>query len=232
METDPEVEAGAKAVEALTASLEAGAKLEKQDGSYASQADRARDQLSRLRETLQLARDARGFRKLLTGSLARGNAAFELGGKAKDPNDRKDQYEKALKQFQSCTSDGASAIAEKPNLGKILVFVDGNPSSPKEIMAVCTTRGEAVQPLLDQAGVLAYFHNGPKRDFEAARTKLAAGDKPGALALFNDCVADGRIFAQRYPKMKDETFEVMKQNMTPGQLIDQCIKERTALGGK
>jgi hypothetical protein len=230
--TDAEVDAGGKAVEALTAALEAGAKLERQDGGYGAAADRARDQLARLMETLQLARDARALRKLLTGSLTAGNAAVEAGGKSQDPNAQKDQYEKALRQFQSCNTDGASTLTEKPALAKILVFMDGNPNAPRELMALCAKRAETVQPLLDQVLVLAYFHNGPKRDYETAKAKLASGDKAGALALFNDCVADSRIFAQRYPKMKDEALEVSGGRITPSQLLDQCIKERTAQGGK
>lgn len=228
--TDAEVDAAAKSVDAIPAAIEANAKLEKQDKGYAAQAERAREQLMRLTETLALARDARALRKQLAEALASGNAAVDAGQKSKDPNAQKAQYESALRQFQSCANDGANMVKEKPALAKVVVLVDGSPNMPKEVMALCSKRAEATQPMLDQVTAVAYFHNGPKRDFETAKAKQGQGDKSGAISQYGECIADGRIFAQRYPKLKDEKFEVAGANLTVTELVAECAKAQKALG--
>ena len=227
--TDAEVDAAQKSVDAIQPALDANAKLEKQDKGYAEKAERAREQQMKLMETLAFAKDAHALRKALADALASGNAAVDAGQKAKDPNAQKSQYESAMKLFKSCADDGASMVSEKPPLAKVVVLVNGSPNMPKEVMALCTQRGEATQPLLDQSTAVAYFHNGPQKDYETAKAAQNKGDKAVASAQFGECIADGRIFAQRYPKMKDDKFDVAGTGYTVNQLVDECVKQKAAV---
>ena len=227
--TDAEVDAAQKAFDAIQPALDANAKLEKQDKGYAEKAERAREQGMRIMDGLAFAHDARALRKALADALAAGNTAVDAGGKAKDPNTQKSQYESAIKLFKSCADDGASMVAQKPPLAKVVVLVNGSPNMPKEVMATCTQRSEATQPLLDQSTALAYFHNGPQKDYEAAKAAQGKGDKAAAGSQYGECIADGRIFAQRYPKMKDDKFDVGGASFSVGQLVDECVKQKAAL---
>ncbi|MBS2032678.1 MAG: hypothetical protein JST54_32690 [Deltaproteobacteria bacterium] len=227
--TDAEVDAAQKAFDAIQPALDANAKLEKQDKGYAEKAERAREQQMRIMDGLGFAKDAHALRKALADALAAGNTAVDAGSKSKDPNTQKSQYESAIKLFKSCAEDGASMVAQKPPLAKVVVLVNGSPNMPKEVMALCTQRSEATQPLLDQSTALAYFHNGPQKDYETAKAAQGKGDKTAAASQYGECIADGRIFAQRYPKLKDDKFEVAGASFTVGQLVDECVKQKAAL---
>src|SRR5262249_4233729 len=136
---DTDVDAAVASVEAIAKTLEGQAGLEKKDKSYAVLADRVRnDTIIRLGDALELAKYSRELRKKTGDALAAGASAADSASALTDLRARKAQYEKALGEFRACQSEGASMVASIPQLGKIVVLADGHPSTPKDVMAMCS----------------------------------------------------------------------------------------------
>jgi len=137
-----------------------------------------------------------------------------------------------MARFKSCQNDGASMLQQRSSLTGIAVVVDGHPSTPKDVLALCAQQQEATAELLRKVEGLISFEDGPKQSFEKAKGLLAKGAKSDALAQFRECIATGRILDHFNPELKDRKFEVAGASLTLVELIEQCVKQRDALDTK
>ncbi|MEW6435361.1 MAG: hypothetical protein AB1730_28025 [Myxococcota bacterium] len=231
--TDADLEAAQKAIEAADAMLEAKGQLELQAGSYAGAAEKARNELYKRLETLELARQEREARKRTVDAYALGLNAQAAAQASKDMRTQKREYERAASSFKSCRDDGARLLDSSPQFSKLAVVVDGQPSTVRDVVADCGPRYEAaareIKPL---AGLIA-FEDGPKKAYELAVRLLDQGKQKEALAQFDECTATGVTLGVRNPEMKERTFTVAGRQVTLSELTTTCTaKSRELLGKK
>lgn len=230
--TDADLENAMKKLEALGKTIDGNAALEQQNAGYAANAERARNEVFRLTELAEIARQARDLRKRTGETLAAGEKDFSAAEASKDLRAKKAGYEKALAQFKSCSTDGTNLVEANPMLAKAVVLVDGLPSTPKAVSALCAQRAEATTPLIKPLVGLIAFDEGPKRAFEKAKAALAKNDKTEALAQYDECTATGITLQYRSPELKERAFEVAGAQMTLGEVTKQCSAQGKALRGK
>ena len=230
--TDAEVDAAAKSVEALMQAIEMSAALEKQDKSYATSAERARGELLRLTEAVEAAKAARSLRKETGEALAAGVGAVEAAGSAGALRKKKELYDKALLQFRGCAKDGPERLRENPALAKVVVLVNGNPSTAKDVAEMCEEQTKATEQLSLHVMAMIAFDEGPKRAFETAKGLLAKNKKTEALPQFDECVSTGLYAQYKFPELKEGKFEVAGGSMTMAELVGQCVSNRKAILGK
>jgi hypothetical protein len=230
--SDAEVSGAAESVEALRASLEASAELEGQHQGYASSAAKARKDLDRLLQELELAKQAHALRKAMTGPLTAGNGAADAAASSQDIRTQKQQYEKAIAAFKACQNDGTSLLDENSALASITVLVQGQPNKPKQVIALCASRAEATEPELKKVAGLVAFEDGPKQFFEKAKSSMAQGNKSQALGQFDECISSGRILQHKNPELKERKLPVAGASMTLSELIEQCSAESKRLRPK
>ena len=227
--TDADVDAAAKAVAAVAKAIETGTPLEKQDSGYAERAEQARYDLEELTLVLEFAKQARALRRLTLEALAAGAAAADAAGAAKDLRTQKAGYDKAVAQFKSCSSTGEGMVKENSALAKIVVLVDGNPTTPRAVVALCDQKAKATEQLMAQSAALIGFEEGPKKSYEAGKALLAQSKKTEALAQFYDCISSGKVLLYRNPDLKDHAFQVAGTTMTLAEVIQQCLNQRDAI---
>ncbi len=230
--TDADVEAASKRLDSTGQWVEGQVALEAQDRGYAAYAERVRIELMRQLELLELARQARDFRKRTGEALAAGEVAFNAAAASKELRAQKAQYEKALAQFKGCAAEGTTQVEANPVLAKVVILVEGSPSTPKAVTALCTARAEATAPLIKPLGALIAFDEGPRRSFEKATALLAKNLKTEALAEFDECTATGMTLQYRNPELKERSFEVAGGSMTLNEVTRQCSAQGKALRGK
>jgi hypothetical protein len=226
---DSDVDASAKAVEGLNKMLEEQAPLEKQNGAYAGQAEKTRNALYGLTDTLEFAKECRTLRKTTGEQLMAGAAAADSAAQLPDLRARKAQYVKALGLFRSCQSDAPPMLQVNPALAKIPVLVDGKPNKPLEVIDQCTSRVESTNQLMRDVLPLIKFEDGPRKAYELAKGLLGKSKKPEALAQFNECIATGIILQHDNPELSDHEFEVAGAKMTLAQVVKQCVEQRKVL---
>ena len=117
-------------------------------------------------------------------------------------------------------------------LAKVAVLLDGQPSTPAAVTAQCGQRAVATDQMVKEIVPLIAFDDGPKKAFEAAKNLLNKGDKSGALAQFDECVATGVILQNRSPEIKEKKFDVAGTSLTLPEVITQCSAQRKQLRGK
>jgi hypothetical protein len=229
--TDAQLTDAAAGVEALNQAIETQTAMETQDKAYYAQANKARDQFFKLVEGLERAKQVREVRKRTVEPYSAGVAAVSSAETA-DLKTQKTQYEKAITQFKSCTTEGGGMVKEYPNLSNAALLLDGRPSTPREVLGLCAQRTSATEALLKQVIPFLAFEEGPKRAFEKAKGLLAKGTKPDALAQFDECIATGIILQQRNPELRDRKFTVAGTDLSLNELIQQCTGQSKALRGK
>jgi hypothetical protein len=230
--SDAEFENAVKKLEVLGKTIDGNAALEQQNAGYAANAERARNEVFRQTELLEMARQALDLRKRTGGTLAAGEKDFAAAESSKELRAKKAGYEKALEKFKSCAADGVSLVKGNPMLAKALVLVDGLPSTPQAVSALCAQRAEATTPLIKPLVGLIAFDDGPKRAFEKAKAAMAKNDKTEALAQYEECTATGITLQYRSPELKDRAFEVAGAQMTLSEVTKQCSAQGKALRGK
>lgn len=226
---DSDLEAAITAVDAIGKGLEAQAGLEKQDRGYAAQAEKTRNELFKLTDTLEFTKLARELRKKTGEALAVGNAAVDQGSANKDLRGRKKHYEKGLTEFRSCQSEGLQLTKMLPALAKLPVLVEGKPMNPREVMELCGVRAAATELLMKEVAPLIKFEDGPKKSYEAGKALLDKSKKSEALAQFNECIATGIILGNDYSDMKTRKFDVAGGAMTLDEIVAFCQNQRKAL---
>jgi hypothetical protein len=229
---DAEVEAGSKSVEALTQLIEARGELEAKDRTYAANAERAREQLGRFYEALELARQARALRKATGEAFAAAASAADAGAKARELRLQKEHYEKAIARFKSCESEGTSMLKENAALARVAVLVEATPNPVRDVIALCGERMKATEQQLAEVMLTYGFEQGPKRSYELGKTLLAKSKKQEALEQFGECISSGMIHQHRYPEVKDRKFQVAGASLTVEELLDQCRQQRKTLLGQ
>jgi hypothetical protein len=229
---DPDIDSAAQSVEALNQAIKARTSLEKQDKGYAAQADRSRDQLMRLGEALELARQARDLRRKTVETLAMGASAVESAAAAQDLRTQKDYYEKALAQFRACADEGASLIKTNGALERVAVVMEGRPTTPKDVIGVCAQRTEVTAKILDQLKGRIRFEEGAKRAFERGKALVAQTKKSEAASQFGECFVEGMIVQNQHPELKDSVFEVAGMRMTLAALIQECARQKKLIERK
>ncbi len=227
--TDADIEAASKSTDALMQAIEARAELETQDAGYAASAERARNELLRLVEALELARQARALRRTTGEALAAANTASEAAASSADLRKRRELYAGAMAKLKSCQDDGARMLQENAKLATVDVLVAGVPTRPKEVMAQCAQKAEALKAPQKQVDVRLRFDEGPKKAYESAKALLSKSRKNEALEQLNECIAAGRILENQYPEFKDQKFDVGGANMSVIEVIQACVKERKPL---
>ncbi len=227
--TDADLEAASKSVDALMQALEAGAELERQDAAYAASAERARNELLKLVETLEFAKQERALRRMTGEALAAANAVSETAASTTDLRKKKELYASAMEKLKACQDDGARVLKENARLAASDVLVGGLPTKPKDVMAQCAQKAEALQEPQKQVDVRIRFDEGPKKAYELAKSLLSKSRKNEALDQLNECIAEGRIMENRYPEFKDHKFDVGGASMSVLELIQVCVKERKPL---
>jgi hypothetical protein len=227
--TDADIEAASKSVDALMQSLEARAELERQDAAYAASAERGRNEMLRLVEALEFAKQERALRKATGEALAAANAASEAAASSSDLRKRKALYASAMEKLKACQDDGARMLKDNARLASSDVLVGGLPAKPKEVMAQCAQKAEALQEPQKQVDVRLRFDEGPRRAYESAKALLSKSRKNEALEQLNECIAAGRVLENRYPDFKDHKFDVGGASMSVVELIQACVKERKPL---
>ncbi len=226
---DADVDAATKSVNALMESIEANTGLEKQDYGYGLHAEKARAELLRQTETLEAATTARALRRETGDALAAGVAAVNEAARLQDLRKQNDLYRKALARFKSCAKEGAERLGQTPELIKVVVLVDGNPSNANEVVKLCEERTQTTEPLHTHVLALIAFEDGPKLNYEAAKTLLAKSKKPEAMQKFEDCISSGIYAQHKYPELKQGKFEVAGASTTVAELVQQCVTHRKAL---
>ncbi|MBN1210782.1 MAG: hypothetical protein JXB05_38395 [Myxococcaceae bacterium] len=227
--TDADIEAASKSVDALMQALEARAELEGQDAGYAASAERARNELLRLVEALEFARQERALRQTTGEALAAANVASEAAASSADLRKRQGLYASAMEKLKACQDEGARMLKENARLAAVDVLVGGLPTKPKEVMAQCAQKAEALQEPQKQVDMRLRFDEGPRKAYEAAKELLSKARKKEALEQLNECVVAGRILENRYPEFKDHKFDVGGASMSVIELIQACLKERKPL---
>jgi hypothetical protein len=227
--TDADIETASKSVDALMQAMEARAELERQDAGYAASAERARNELLRLMEALDLARQGRELRKMTGDALTAANAASEAAASSSDMRKRKQLYASAMEKLKACQDEGARMLKENARLASIDVLVGGVPARPQAVMAQCAQKAEALKEPQKQVDVRLRFDDGPKRAYESAKVLLARSRKNEALEQFNECIVAGRVMENQYPDFKDQKFEVGGASMSVVEVIQACVKERKPL---
>ncbi len=226
---DADIEAATKSVEAILALLEAKSALEKQNGTYAARAGKARGDMDTINDQLDFAKMQRELRKKTGETLALGVTARDQGTAMKDLHGRKGQYEKALGLFRSCQSEGTQLTKMVPTLAKIPVLYDGKSLSPNQVMDQCTQRSTETEELMANVAPLIKFEDGPKKSYEAGKALLDKSKKTEALAQYNECIATGILLQHDHPEMTDSKFDVAGGSITLGDIIKQCVDKRKSL---
>ena len=227
--TDAELKAATQSVEAVNEAIETRAALEKKDKGYAAQADRARNELGKLAGDLEFARQANALRHATVDALAAGTAAARSAAEPGKLRSQKEHYEKALARFRSCESEGTSQLADNAALASAPILLEGQPSTPKEVIARCRERAQESDERYKQVALLVQFDEGPKRAYEAARKLVTEKKKPQAITQFEECISSGLILQNRSPEMKERKFQVAGASMTLAEVTGQCISQRKAL---
>ncbi|MDC0713622.1 hypothetical protein POL68_34470 [Stigmatella sp. ncwal1] len=227
--TDADIETASKSVEELMQTIEVRAELERQDAGYAAYAERSRNELLKLVEALEAARQARALRRTTGEALAAAGVATEKAASSADLRKRKELYASAVEKLKACQEDGARMLKENARLATVDVLVGGTPVKPEEAMAQCAQKAEALQEPQKRADAQLRFDEGPKKAYETAKTHLSKSRKSEALAQLNECVVEGRILENRYPDFKDQKFSVGSASMSVAELLQVCVKERKAL---
>jgi hypothetical protein len=227
--TDADIETASKSVEELMQAIEVRAELERQDAGYASYAERTRNELLKLVESLEASKQARALRRTTGEALAAAHSASEKAASSSDLRKRKELYASAMEKLKSCQEEGARMLKENAKLATVDVLVGGLPVRPEEAMAQCAQRAETLREPQKKADAQLRFDEGPKKAYEAAKAHLSKSRKNEALAQLNDCVVEGRILENRYPDIKDHKFAVGGANMSLAELIQVCVKERKTL---
>jgi hypothetical protein len=227
--TDADLEAATKGVDAVGQALEARASLERQEPGYAAQAARTREALERLQGELAFARQARELRRQTVEALAAGAAAAEAGAAARELRAQRRSLETAVERFRTCKEEGARTLEETRALASATLLVEGRPTPPRDVVALCTQRLEATEPRLREVVGLIAFEEGPKRAFESGRRLLGQGRRSEALAQFEECTSSGRILQNRSPELAGRTFEVAGAPTTLAELAQRCLQQAKAL---
>jgi hypothetical protein len=227
--TDGDIEAASKSVDAVMQTFEARAELERQDAGYAAYAERARNELLRLVEALEFARQARALRRMTGEALAAASAASEAAASSADLRKRKALYAGAMEKLKACQDDGARMVKENTSLAAVDVLVGGLPIKPQEVMAQCAQKAQALQEPQKKVDVQLRFDEGARKAYDSAKSLLSKGRKSEALEQFTNCIAEGRILENRYPEFKEQKFDVGGTRMSVLELIQVCVKERKPL---
>jgi hypothetical protein len=226
---DADIEAASKSVDALMQAIETRAELERQDAGYASSAERGRNELLRLVEALEFAKQERALRRMTGEALDAANAASATAASSSDLRKRKELYASAMEKLKACQDDGAMMLKENTRLASIDVLVGGQPAKPKEVMAQCAQKAESLQEPQKQVDVRIRFDEGPKRAYESAKALLSKSRKNEALEQLNECIVAGRVLENRYPDFKNHKFDVGGSSMSVIELVQTCVKERKPL---
>ncbi len=229
--TDQHINDASKAIEALNALVESQTAMEQQDGKYAAQANKARDDYFKLIEALERARQVREVRKKTVEYFSAGSAAVNAVSNA-DLKTQKTAYEKAIGQFKLCTSEGGTMVREFPMLSNAALLLDGRPSTPKEVLGLCSQQQTATEKLLKDVVPFLAFEEGPKKAYESAKKLVGSGKKSEALAQFDECIATGVILSQRSPELKERSFTVAGTDITLSSLVQVCTQQSKSLRGK
>ncbi len=227
--TDADIETASKSVDALMQAMEARAELERQDAGYAASAERARNELLRLMEALDLARQGRALRQMTGEALTAANAASEAAASSSDMRKRKQLYASAMEKLKACQDEGARMLKENARLASVDVLVGGVPARPQEVVAQCAQKAEALKEPQKQVDVRLRFDDGPKRAYESAKVLLAKSRKNEALEQLNECIVAGRVMENQYPDFKNQKFDVGGSSMSVIEVIQACVKERKPL---
>jgi hypothetical protein len=227
--TDADIEVASKSVDALMQAIEARAELEQQDAGYASSAERARNELLRLVEALEFARQERALRRTTGEALATANAESEAAASSADLRKRRELYASAMKKLKACQDDGARMLQENARLASVDVLVGGLPTRPKEVMTQCAQKAAALQEPQKQVDVRLRFDEGPRKSYQSAKALLSKARKNEALEQLNECIVAGRILENQYPDFKNQKFDVGGASMSVIELIQACVNERKPL---
>jgi len=227
--TDGDIEAASKSVNDVMQTFEARAELERQDAGYAAYAERARNELLKLVEALEFARQARALRRMTGEALAAASAASEAAASSADLRKSKALYASAMEKLKACQDDGARMVKENAGLAAVDVLVGGLPIKPQEVMAQCAQKAQALQEPQKKVDVQLRFDEGARKAYDSAKALLSKGRKSEALEQLNECIAEGRILENRYPEFKEQKFDVGGTRMSVLELIQACVKERKPL---
>ncbi|MBX7098948.1 MAG: hypothetical protein K1X89_14660 [Myxococcaceae bacterium] len=230
--TDADVTEAQKSLEAIDKALEARAALEKQDFGYGAGAEKTRNELYKLLDALEGARQARGLRAATGDALMAATAAIEAAANVDVSRKQKDLYDSAAQKLKTCKDEGPKLLEDNPKLGSIDVLVGGAPMKPAEVIAQCTTKAEGMPELQKQAVARVRFDDGPRKTYEAAVALLSAGKKSEALAQFNECFAFASIEKQRFPEYLERKYAAGGTTFTLPELQQACDQQRKALKGK
>jgi hypothetical protein len=230
--TDLDLATAQQSVEAIEKTLGANAELEPKDYGLQLQSDKLRnEQLPRLMENLEVARQLRDLRKKTGDALAAGEKEAAAALTTQDLRGQRAHYEKALAAFNACKEESHRVLGSPPTEATI-VSVDGRPSTAKEVVLTCAQRGDAttlaIKPI---AGIIA-FEDGPRKSYEAAKGLMSKGKKVEAVAELDECTASGMILQHRNPSMSEQSFKVGGASMTLAELIKVCATEAKANRGK
>ncbi|KFE67340.1 hypothetical protein [Hyalangium minutum] len=227
--TDADIEAASKSVDALMQAIETRMELERQDAGYASSAERGRNELLRLVEVLEFAKQERALRRVTGEALDAATSATAAATSSSDLRKRKELYASAMEKLKACQDEGAMMLKENARLASSDVLVGGQPAKPKEVMAQCAQKAEALQEPQKQVDVRIRFDEGPKKAYESAKALLAKSRKSEALEQFNECIVTGRVLENGYPDFKNHKFDVGGSSMSMVELVQVCVKERKPL---
>lgn len=227
--TDADLDAATKGMEAIYTAMSERTALEEQDGAYAAQTEKTRNETGTMKIDLELALKARDLRRTTVEALASGIASAESAAVAKDIRSQKALYDKALSQLRSCEQSGNAMLQETGALSAITVLVDGRPSLPKDVIALCVERLKVFEMLSKEVEGLVGFEDGPKKAYETGKALLKEEKKAEAIAQFRDCISSAAILKHWHPELEGRKLEVGGSSLTLPELIATCVRERDAL---
>ena len=227
--TEADLEAASKSVEALIQALDGYAALERQDAGFAGAAERARNELVRQSEALELARQAGGARRQTGTPLAAGEQAARAAAEAKDLRTQKKHYETAMSQFKSCEEDGTRLLKGNQALEKVVASVEGRLIPIKDVVAQCAEKVKTTEPPFRQVSFLVAFEDGPKKAYENAKSLLARSARDEAIPQLNECIVTASRVQSDFRELKEHKFAVTGGSFTLAELIKTCAAQRDAL---
>jgi hypothetical protein len=238
-----QVKGATAAFAAAREELSKGAPLEAKDKSYLDFALKQRNELAKLREDLDEARQRVSFRE---GPLAEVSEGLRLegsagGGLSDDALEK--VYANALQQFRTCRKDGASLLSDHPRLISAAFVVEGKKTTGANVLSLCAEHVKVAEVKLSAVKTTLAFYNGPAKSFEKGK---ALADKIGglsdesekkramheALSQFEACLESGRILEHQHPELAKEQFDVAGGKMTLPAIIESCHKQAKSLRGK
>lgn len=232
------------AVAALNAAkdeLSKADELARQDKVFGNYVANTRAQVDKLEASISEQKSTLAFREGPLAALAEGLKLTESVN-AQGPEEQQKSYMAALDKFLNCKKDGASILADYPQLARASFVVARKPAKAANVLSMCGEQAKTAESKLEGLQASVDFLEGPVKSFTKAKELLdeaAAATVPEAkkkatgeaLTNFEECVEKGKILQNKHPELNKAKFDVDGQVLTLPFVVTSCQDEAKVLRG-